>query len=369
MKKIFLILALVMLSVTTYGQDYNRWAISGEYGNQMVGDKTAVSVDNFHHFGAGIRYNFNEIVGVGVTGAHDLTSLVEEFEQGGYGTPYDFEYSRINLEGYINAFKAVDLYSKNWTVLFHGGPGVGFIKGDSPEFGTNKETVINIRGGATLLHKISKRLVVYGDFSTTSNIEQKLKFDGSGVKTNTGMSSNISNISFGLKLYLGKRDKNDKVKEHADWYQKPVVVPVVNNNVTKNEYITNSHVINFTQEEFNEYYETYLLLNPQSQFVFFNHDKFDIKDTELNAIYKVYTQLEQNENWTLVIKGFASPTTSSDAYNIKLSENRSNALYQKFVDMGIDKSRISFESYGKDKKRSKENVFDVARRVELIVKK
>jgi OmpA-OmpF porin, OOP family len=362
MKKLILILALLMLSITTYGQEYNKWAVSGEFGNQMIGDKTAISVDNFYHFGAGVRYNLNEIVGVGLTGGFDSTMLVEELELGGFGSAYDFEYTRINAEGYLNAFKAVDLYSKNWTVLFHGGPGVGLIKSDSPEFGENRETVLNLRGGVSLLYKVSKRVALYGDFSTTSNVQQKQKFDGSGRKTNNGMSSNISNVSVGLKFYLGK-----KGKEHADWYQKPEVVPVVNNVV--NEYITNNQEIKFTQKEFNEYYETYLSLNPQSQFVFFDHDKYNVKETELNAIYKVFAQLDENSSWKLVIKGFASPTSSSDEYNQKLSENRSNELFQKFVDMGIDKSRISFEAFGKDKKRSKEFVHDVARRVELIVKK
>ena len=367
MKKLILILALVMLSITTYSQEYNRWDVSIEYGNQMVGDKTAVTVDNFSHFGAGVRYNLNEIVGVGITGAYDNTMLVEELELGGYGTPYTLEYGRINAEAYINAFKVVDLYSKHWTVLFHGGPGVSFIKADSPEFGINKENVVNLRGGLSLLYKLSKRIALYGDISTTSNIQQKVKFDGSGEKTNTGMSSNISNTSIGIRFYLGKRDKNDDVKEHADWYQKPEPTPIVNNVV--NEYVTNTPIVNFTQEEFNEYYETYNSLNPQSEFVFFDHDKFNIKATELNAIYKVFVQLDEHSTWKLVIKGYASPTSSSDEYNIMLSNDRSNELLKKFVDMGIDESRISFESYGKDKKRSSENVHDVARRVELIVKK
>lgn len=363
MKKIILILALVMLSITTYGQEveYNRWAISGEYGNQMIGDKTAVTVDNFSHFGLGVRYNVNDIVGVALTGGYDFTKLVEELENGEYGTPYDLEYGRVNFEGYVNAFKVVDLYSKHWTVLLHGGPGVGFIKGDSPEFGINRETVVNVRGGVSLLYKVSKRVALYGDFSTTSNIQQKNKFDGSGEKTNTGMSSNISNISVGLKFYLGKKDKNGNVKEHADWYQKPDVVPVINYPVTYRDTVLIEKTILKENCDCNT--------EPTSEYVFFDHDKNDIRDTELNAIYKVFASLDENPTYTLVIKGFASPTSSSDEYNYKLSERRSFELLNKFVNMGIDRSRISFEFYGKDKPRSELNVHDVARRVELIVKR
>lgn len=371
MKKIFLIIALMLFTVTSINaQDFNRWAISGEFGNQMVGDKTAISVDQFQHFGSGLRYNFNEIIGAGVTGGYDLTSLSEELSDGSFGPEYDLTYSRINLEGYLNAFKAVDLYSKRWTVLFHGGPGVSLIETNGTRLGNSEdqidfnhnEQVLNLRGGATLLFKVSKRVALFADFSTTSNVNQTKKFDGSGEITNTGMSSNVSNVSAGLTIYLGK-----KGKEHADWYQKPEPTPVVNNVV--NEYVTNNPVINFTQEEFNEYYETYLALNPISEFVFFDHDKSEVKATELNAMYKVYVQLAKNPSWVLTIRGFASPTSSSADYNQKLSERRTNALKDKFIKMGVDPSRIETDSLGKDLDRSNSTVHDIARRVELIVTK
>jgi len=353
MKKIILILALVMLSVTSYGQ-FGKWSASGEYGIQMVGDKTAAQADQFAHYGLGLRYNISEIVGIGLTGGYDKTTLSEDNGL----TEYDFKYSRINAEGYINAFKWVNVYSKRFTVLLHGGPGISFINDND-----YKQTVLNFRGGATLLYKLSDRLALTGDFSTTSNVNQTMKLDGSGQSVNTGINSNVSNASIGLTFYLGKKAK----LPHADWYVKPDVIPVINNltEVVNNTYPT----VEYDETNIIDIIKNYNSIQPHSEFVFFVHDEHAIRDSELNAIYKVFAELDNNPTWVLCIKGFASPTSSSAEYNQKLSERRSNELYNKFLDMGVDKSRISFDSYGKDTVRNKENVHDVARRVELIVVK
>jgi len=223
-----------------------------------------------------------------------------------------------------------------------------------------EQTVFNVRGGGTLLFKISNGIALNADFTTTSNINQLMKLDGSGPSVNTAANSLVSNASVGLTFYLGK-----KKQAHADWYVRPKVVPIVNNTVVNNVYT----VTEYDTTNIIDIWKTYYLSQPYSEYVFFLHDKYDIRDSELNAIYKVYAALDNNPEWKLIIKGFASPTSSSAEYNQALSERRSNELLQKFIDMGTDKSRISFDSYGKDIARSKENVHDVARRVELIIKK
>ena len=367
MKKILILIAILFVTITVTAQDYNRWAISGEFGNQMVADESAVSVDQFNHFGLNIRYNLNEIVGLGLTGGYDFTTLQEEYTDGVnpayFGQPYDFEYGRVNLEGYINAFKAVDLYSKRWTLLLHGGPGASFIKtkGNRLDVATendalgfnHKETVLNLRGGASLLYKVSKRIALYGDFSTTANVNQTSKFDGSGLVTNAATSALVSNVSVGLTVYLGK-----KGREHADWYVAPPVVlpePIVNNTFTSPTTII--------REEANCDCNT----EPISEYVFFDHDKDVIRPTELNAIYKAFASLNKNPSYQLSILGYASPTSSSSDYNQKLSERRTKALKDKLVKMGLDESRIETGSFGKDLGRNNEIVHDVARRVELLI--
>jgi OOP family OmpA-OmpF porin len=355
MKKIILILALLMLTVTSYGQ-FSKWSVSGEYGNQMIGDKTAIQGDQFNHFGLGLRYNVSEIVGVGLTGGYDNTTLFEEYKDATYGPEYDFEYGRVNLEGYINTFKWLDVYSKRFTVLLHAGPGVSFMNGDD-----YKQTVLNFRGGATLLFKLTNRLALTGDFSTTSNVNQTMKLDGSGESVNTGINSNVSNTSIGLTFYLGKKSK----LPHADWYVKPDVIPVINN---LTEIVNNTSPTTIIREEANCDCEII-----PSEFVFFKHDEDVPSDTDgqgyKNAIFKIFKYLIDNPNSTLTIRGYASPTSSSDEYNMDLSNRRAKEITKKFVAMGISKDRIKAEYFGKDKKYDTEFVHDVARRVELIVKK
>jgi outer membrane protein OmpA-like peptidoglycan-associated protein len=355
MKKIILILALVMLSVTSYGQ-FGKWSASVEYGNQMVDDKTAFQNDDFAHYGLGLRYNVSEIVGFGLTGAYDKTTLFDSEWVDGEEIPfgsYDFKYSRVNIEGYINAFKWLDVYSPRWTVLLHAGPGISSLNGDG-----YKQTVLNIRGGGTLLYKLTDRLALNADFSTTGNVNQTMRFAGQNSSINTGINSTISNASIGLTFYLGKKAK----LPHADWYVKPDVAPVINN-YNKNVYPTTTKVIEYAVKG------ECKCDAPVSEYVFFDHDLYNIRDTELNAIYKVFAELENHEDATLIIRGWASPTSSTNEYNQTLSENRSNTLYQKFLDLGIDSSRINFDSFGKDFDKGKESVHDVARRVELIVLK
>ena len=371
MKKILILVAIIFATITINAQDYNKWAISGEFGNQKVADESALQDDEFYHIGLGVRYNINDIVGVGLTGGYDATTLFEEVIVNGnsyYDQSYDLKYSRINLEGYLNTFKAVDLYSKRWTLLLHGGPGISFIKSDGfrqrDEISFNhKETVLNLRGGASVLYKLSKNFAAYGDFSTTSNVRQKMKFDGSAPTSTVGMSANVSNISIGLIYYLGKKDKNGVRKEHADWYITPPVVlpePIVNN------------IINNPTTIIKEKNSCDCEIIP-SEFVFFDHDKDIPNDIngqgDKNAIFKVFKYLVDNPTSILLIRGYASPTSSSDKYNMDLSNRRAKELTKKFVAMGISIDRIKVEYFGKDIKYNTEYVHDVARRVELIVKK
>jgi outer membrane protein OmpA-like peptidoglycan-associated protein len=82
------------------------------------------------------------------------------------------------------------------------------------------------------------------------------------------------------------------------------------------------------------------------------------------SIYKIFEQLRQDSTLTLV-KGWA-PTSSSADYNLQLSKTRAGVVKNKYVDMGLDASRITLDYKGKDYNYSVDNVYD-ARRVELIL--
>ena len=347
MKKVLILLAMFLVSVSGYSQEFNKWSIDIEGGIHSVNDESAVNINNEYHFGAGARFNFNPTFGLGISLGHDELDL-KSLENVSVNT----KVQTASVEGTVNMFRILNLYSKNWNILAHGGVGASFIDGSYKY----DETLLSTRAGLTGLLKLGKRVALKADYSITSYISQNKTLDGLYDNNNYGITSTLHTMSAGLVFYLGK-----KGREHADWYQYTDVAPtVINNNPTtivketvtiKEEAICNCDT------------------QPESEYVFFDHDKFDIRNSELNTVYKVYATIRDNANYTLDIKGWASPTKSSAAYNQALSERRSNELWMKFEKMGLDMSRVDVVSSGKDLARKDEAVHDVARRVELIITK
>jgi outer membrane protein OmpA-like peptidoglycan-associated protein len=336
------------MTTIMYSQDFKQWAFDVEGGLHSINDESAVNTNSKYYLGAGIRYNFNPTFGLGVrAGYNDLNLRSLE------GVYVDSKYLRFNLDATVNLFRILDLYSPNVAILAHGGPGIGLISDNYDE------TVLNLQGGITALVKLSRSVALKADYSIVGNISQDLTLDGQYTNNNYGVTSTIHTVSGGLVFYLG--NKKTKGKEHADWYVAPPIKTTIEvrpeQKIIRETKIIREEAICDCEKD------------TQSEYVFFDHDKFNIKDTELNAIYKAYAQLAANPSYQLIIKGFASPTKSSTYYNLVLSENRSEALRKKFELLGLDASRVSVESYGKDVDRSAEFVHDAARRVELIIVK
>lgn len=357
MKKLIVLITFLLFVFCVNAQtvepkevSYNRWAISAEFGNHMVADKSSKSESKLGSFGGEVRYNVNPKFGLGITAGTDIVDLNDFLNN-----PTKLNYVRSNFEVYVNVFNMVDIYSDRFTTLFHGGPGVSFINTNS----NYTQTLPNVRGGFSVLYRISNRVSLKGDMSVTANYAQDLTMDGLYNEANTGVNSMIANASVGLSISLGKN------KRHFDNYVPEKIIPSVT-------YITNNFDTTTVINYFNKNIKTFVMIDT-TQYVFFSNDKYDIRDSELNAIYKTYVNLIDNPSYKLTIKGLASPSedltlnTNSDEYNLKLSENRANELKTKFVNMGISPERITIKYFGKDKLFPKETDFDVARRVELIV--
>ena len=352
MKKLILILSIFLVTSISYGQEFNQWAFGVEGGIHSLNDESAITENTWFHVGADLRYNFNPKFGLGITAGYDDLDLID------FNSEYlNTKVLKVNLEGYLNVFVTLDVYSKNFTILAHGGPGVAFIDGEKGYY----ETTLQASAGLTGIYKLGKKWALKADYSIMANISQENTLDGSFDNSNFGVTSTLHTVSGGLIFYLGKKDREGNTKEHADWYVYPQKDLVTINNITNPVTEITKQVTIEKSCDCN--------IQPESEYVFFDHDKYDIRDTELNAIYKVFTLLDENSNYTLDIRGWASPTSSTDNYNQTLSENRSKELLRKFVAMGIDESRITLSSFGKDKERSEEVVHDIARRVELIVTK
>ena len=366
MKKIIILITLVLFVFGVSAQPltkeqkqtYNRWSISADYGMNMVSSKLSNSTGGFGSFGGDIRYNVNPKLGIGLTGGTDIIDLSTMNIDPKLKPYYDskLNYARIDLEAYINVFNMVDVYSKRFTTLFHGGPGVSFINSNEIK------TVPNLRGGFTVLYRITKRISLKADMSVTGNYGTPMDITGTPLtEQNSGLHSYIANASGGISIALGKN------KRHMDNYVPEKLEVQTLQPVT---YITNKIDTTINKKYISN--KTVMVVDTV-QFVFFENDKYVIRNSELNAIYKTYMSLMNNPEYTVTIKGLASASddktlpVNSDDYNMKLSKNRANALESKFLDMGISPDRITKKYFGKDKLFPKESVFDAARRVELII--
>lgn len=344
MKHIFIAL-FSLFCLTTTAQEFNRWAVEGDFGITSIGDESAEMRDNYNHFGLGIRYNINPKFGLGLNYGKDNLALID-FD----GNNVNTDYNRYNLEAFVDVFDILDLQNNFITFLAHGGGGLSTIDAIETDY---YQSVFNMRGGLTALIKLSRSIALKADVSTTVNISQDKTLDGAYDISNAGINSTVDNMSAGLVFYLGKKGKK---LEHADWYVAPPVAPVVK--VVEVTPVTNTYV---TQEL------TSKCDCQVREFVFFDHDKYEVKGSELNAIQKIYDRMSKDKDSKLFIDAYASATQSSNEYNWKLSLNRGEEVKSELVKMGVDASRIEVRANGKDFNWKDEAIHKFARRVELII--
>lgn len=77
----------------------------------------------------------------------------------------------------------------------------------------------------------------------------------------------------------------------------------------------------------------------------FDFDKYVIKDSAKGKLDDVVKWLQENPEIKVEIAGHTD-NWGSDEYNQKLSENRAKAVYNYFIDKGVDKSRLQYVGYG-----------------------
>lgn len=77
----------------------------------------------------------------------------------------------------------------------------------------------------------------------------------------------------------------------------------------------------------------------------FDFDKYVIKDSAKAKLDDVVKWLQENPEIKVEIAGHTD-NWGSDEYNQKLSENRAKAVYNYFIDKGVNKSRLQYVGYG-----------------------
>ena len=354
MKNLKLLVLILLISMSAYSQKaFNPWSLDAEIGGVAVNDPSYVSSTSTQwdtHLALGVRYNLNETFGISLRGAR------ENIEGRSFGSIIQpsqnitADYKRINLEANVNLLKVVDLYSPWFTMIAHGGPGISFTE-TSNDY---QETIAQLSGGITGIFKLSNSLGFKIDYSLTSHIDQQRSLDGMFDSNSEGMSSNIHSASAGIIVWLGRRGKVP-----ADFYRKEECKVVHNNTYVTNKPTTHTSNTTTIKEEY----------TPKIvEYVFFDHDKSELRGSELNAMYKIFEALKADSNAVVRVTGWASDTTSSADYNLRLSERRCEQIRVKLINMGINNNRIIVNAKGKDYDFKGVDVHEMGRRIQLSIK-
>ena len=101
----------------------------------------------------------------------------------------------------------------------------------------------------------------------------------------------------------------------------------------------------------------------------FDLNRADLRSAEAGKVEQLATYLKQNPTFRVEIEGFADPR-GSQAYNIKLSTQRVNAVRDALIAQGVSQDRILIGAYGKLNRKAEgtgEMAWQQDRRVEVIV--
>jgi outer membrane protein OmpA-like peptidoglycan-associated protein len=103
--------------------------------------------------------------------------------------------------------------------------------------------------------------------------------------------------------------------------------------------------------------------------ILFEFNKADVRPSEANKLAAIAGYLKDHPTFRVELEGFADPR-GAQAYNIKLSTRRVNAVRDALIAAGVEKERILLGAYGQLNPRCSakgEECWGQDRRVEVIV--
>jgi peptidoglycan-associated lipoprotein len=89
-----------------------------------------------------------------------------------------------------------------------------------------------------------------------------------------------------------------------------------------------------------------LALSLSSLAVYFDFDKYNIKDSEVSVVENVSNLLKDSQgNWTLRVEGNCDEW-GTDEYNYALGLKRAKSVKTALSDLGVDSNKLTIISYG-----------------------
>lgn len=427
MKKIVLV-SFFVIAFKSFAQDYeiindtttipyNRWSVEINVGQNkavkpyLTGyySSDPASYFNFsdvNHLNIGVRYMFSTKFGLKLDFASD-----EVKNQSGSGSlPFKVQQYRIGLQGVANLGRIMNFesFTNRFNLLGHAGIQVSQL---TPQMGINKDITEDNGGviiGLAPQLRITKWLVLNGDFSVLSNVRQHFNWDGSYSADANNLSGMMYNTSLGLTVYLGKKDK------HADWYIErdkldelkgkddqardkiakiekmledtdrdgvPDYRDAENNTPNgiavdaKGRFIdlNKNGVPDELERTSRDGKDGAVIVSKEDAIktliekgyvnVFFDVNKDSPNSGSTNNVFQIINFLRNYPDAKATLKGYAD-VRGNEAQNVDLSNRRAQKLYEIIVASGIDASRLTIVGEGVDSSFPTTQIgLDLARRV------
>ena len=176
------------------------------------------------------------------------------------------------------------------------------------------------------------------------------------VKASDNLVSKVSSIGAGVKLRLAFGSVAKKPQEpqivYVDRVVRDTVVQTntvtVRDTIVKTNTVIEKEIIRDTITIIKEIPVEIQKTMADLSNTMFDFNKSVIKDAAKGPLNSVVKWLQENPDVKVEISGHTD-SVGSAAYNQRLSEARAKAVYDYFVSQGVDKFRLAYAGYGKDK--------------------
>ena len=341
-----------------FAQEFNKWSIEPEFGLTKLQDMPyGGSTVGFYNAGIGVRYMATPLYGFKVSGSytHHKYTLTNQ----------PLEYVEGQIFGVCNfgrLLKLERIANNRYTII----GGVGGDLSNSHDF-TNTQmfertTNFHLAGFIDNEFRVTDKFFLTAGLNVITGVNLP---PASGV---TDVNQSIINgvaktsiIDFNIKaiFVLGKK------KDHADFYLEPELVPkntIVyvdsTRKVTNNYYTKVDEEISKPATSRTSVTSTTPTTYPE--YVYFNNDSYKIDKDGLENIEQSLHKIKDK----VTITAYCSNVASSE-YNLKLAQNRANAVKDKLVNLGVDPAKIEIVSIGIDHNWSNREIFEMETRVKI----
>jgi len=358
MKKLLVIICFVFSATFMFAQEFNKWSIEPEFGLTKLQDMPyGGSAVGFYNAGIGARYMATPLFGFRVSGSytHHKYTLTNQ----------PVKYAEGQIFGVCNFGRLLKLerIAKNrYTII----GGVGGDLSNSHDF-TNTQmfdriTNFHIAGFIDNEFRVTDKFFLTAGLNVITGVNLTPPAGVTNINQSTinGVAK-TSIIDFNIKaiFVLGKK------KDHADFYLDPefvskntIVYVDSTRKVTNNYYTKVGDEISKPSTSTSSASSTTPTTHPE--YVYFNNDSYKIDKDGLENIEQSLHKIKDK----VTITAYCSNVASSE-YNLKLAQNRANAVKDKLVNLGVDPAKIKIVSIGIDNNRSNPEIFDMARRVKI----